>query len=42
MEEEGDSKSSFVTSLDRVEKKNDVECKIKWTQEEVSKNVLLV
>uniref|UniRef100_A0A3Q2R2M8 Uncharacterized LOC105936427 n=1 Tax=Fundulus heteroclitus TaxID=8078 RepID=A0A3Q2R2M8_FUNHE len=42
MEEEGDCKSSVVTSLDRLEKKTDVECKIKWTQEEDENLKILV
>ncbi|XP_047232252.1 v-myb avian myeloblastosis viral oncogene homolog-like 2a isoform X2 [Girardinichthys multiradiatus] len=41
MDEEGD-KSSIVTSLDRSEKKTDVECKIKWTQEEDENLKILV
>ncbi|XP_054905900.1 v-myb avian myeloblastosis viral oncogene homolog-like 2a [Poeciliopsis prolifica] len=41
MEEEGDSKSSFLTSLNKVEN-NDAECKIKWTQEEDENLKILV
>lgn len=36
MEEEGDCKSSSVTSSDRLEKTTDGESKIKWTIEEVN------